>query len=205
MELLADRGRRVTVEELNTTRLLAHARKQAVQRKLDDLLIVDVDGHHYENEYLGDILPFMENDVLRQITMGGRARATHGAGSIFPSNAGLDPGHGRARDALSAARKREDRNRPPPRHPAWRALDGRHERRLLLPVPDRHAHARNASAEGDGERSVLGLQPLAHRKGAAGVGRASVFDAARCRSPIPMRRCAMWRRSATARASAASW
>ena len=35
MDLIADRGRRVTVEELNTSRLLAHARKQAVQRKLD--------------------------------------------------------------------------------------------------------------------------------------------------------------------------
>ena len=34
MDLIADRGRRVTVEELNTSRLLAHARKQAVQRKL---------------------------------------------------------------------------------------------------------------------------------------------------------------------------
>ena len=103
MELLADRGRRVTVDELNTTRLLAHARQQAVQRKLDDILIVDVDGHHYENEYIGEILPFMENDVLRQVTMGGRAaRAT--ARRHFPEQCGLDPGHGRARDALSAAR-----------------------------------------------------------------------------------------------------
>ena len=88
MELIAERGRRVTVDELNTTRLLAHARQQAAQRKLDDMVIVDVDAHHYENEYLGDILPYMESDVLRQITMGGRARATHGAGAIFPSNAG---------------------------------------------------------------------------------------------------------------------
>jgi hypothetical protein len=32
MDLIADRGRRVTIEELNTSRLLAHARKQAHQR-----------------------------------------------------------------------------------------------------------------------------------------------------------------------------
>src|SRR5439155_238260 len=38
MDLLADRGRRVSLEELNTSRLLAHARKQAVQRSLDDIL-----------------------------------------------------------------------------------------------------------------------------------------------------------------------
>ena len=87
MDLIADRGRRVTVDELNTSRLLAHARKQAVQRKLDDMLIVDVDAHHYENEHMGDILPYMENDVLRQVTMGGRGRRS-GRGGIFPTNAG---------------------------------------------------------------------------------------------------------------------
>jgi len=47
MDLIADRGRRVTVEELNTSRLLAHARKQAHARSFDDVLIVDVDAHHY--------------------------------------------------------------------------------------------------------------------------------------------------------------
>jgi hypothetical protein len=30
MDLISDRGRRVTVEELNTSRLLAHARKQVM-------------------------------------------------------------------------------------------------------------------------------------------------------------------------------
>src|SRR6476620_9955795 len=64
MEMLAERGRRVTVEELNTTKLLAHARRQAVQRKYDDMIIVDCDAHHYENENYDQILPFMENDVL---------------------------------------------------------------------------------------------------------------------------------------------
>jgi uncharacterized protein len=82
MDLIADRGRRVAIEELNTTRLLAHARKQAQQRKLDDILIVDVDAHHYENESLDEFLPFMENDVLRQLTLGGRAK---GRGSVIPT------------------------------------------------------------------------------------------------------------------------
>jgi hypothetical protein len=54
MDLLTERGRRMSVDELNTTRLLAHARKQAVQRKLDDVLIVDVDAHHYENEHYSE-------------------------------------------------------------------------------------------------------------------------------------------------------
>src|SRR4051794_1444951 len=45
MDLLADRGRLVSLDELNTTQLLAHARKQAVQRNLDDILVADVDSH----------------------------------------------------------------------------------------------------------------------------------------------------------------
>jgi predicted TIM-barrel fold metal-dependent hydrolase len=86
MDLIADRGRRVSVDELNTTRLLAHARQQAAQRKLDDMIIVDVDSHHYENENYAEILPFMENDVLKQVTMSGRAK---GRANIVPSHAGF--------------------------------------------------------------------------------------------------------------------
>ncbi len=86
MEMLAERGRRVTVEELNTTKLLAHARRQAVQRKYDNMLIVDCDAHHYENENYDQILPFMENDVLRQLSIGGRALGRRG---LVPSQAGF--------------------------------------------------------------------------------------------------------------------
>jgi uncharacterized protein len=86
MEMLAERGRRVTVDELNTSKLLAHARKQAVQRKYDDMLIVDCDAHHYENENYDQILPFMENDVLRQLSIGGRALGRRG---LVPSQAGF--------------------------------------------------------------------------------------------------------------------
>ena len=75
MGLVADRGRRVPIEELNTLRLLAHATKQVHQRNFNDLLIVDVDSHHYENERLPKILPFMENDVLRQLAMMREPRA----------------------------------------------------------------------------------------------------------------------------------
>jgi predicted TIM-barrel fold metal-dependent hydrolase len=92
MELMADRGRRVSVEEMNTTRLLAHARKQAVQRKFDDMLIVDIDAHHYENENFGEILPYMENDVYRQLTISGRAKGRH---SIVPGQTGFQDMGGR--------------------------------------------------------------------------------------------------------------
>ena len=92
MDLVADRGRRVTIEELNTSRLLAHARKQAVQRKLDDMLIVDVDAHHYENENYLEFLPYMENDVLKQLTLQGLQR---GRSSVTPVGVGYQDMGGR--------------------------------------------------------------------------------------------------------------
>ncbi|MDO9439413.1 MAG: amidohydrolase family protein [Beijerinckiaceae bacterium] len=92
MDLIADRGRRVTVEELNTTKLLAHAAEQARDRKFEDVMIVDCDAHHYENENFGEILPFMENDVFRQLTMSGRSKGRH---SIVPGQVGYQDMGGR--------------------------------------------------------------------------------------------------------------
>jgi uncharacterized protein len=79
------------VEELPPTQLLAHAAKQARQRKYDEMLIVDVDAHHYENEHYSEILPFMENDVLRQLTMAGGRRAR----GVVPQTVGYQDMGGR--------------------------------------------------------------------------------------------------------------
>ena len=107
MDLIADRGRRVTVEELNTSRLLAHARKQAHQRKFDDLLIVDVDAHHYENEHYDEFLPYMENDVLRQLSMAGRG--TKQRPGLVPMPTGYQDMGGRVtRYPLRSSEKTED-------------------------------------------------------------------------------------------------
>jgi predicted TIM-barrel fold metal-dependent hydrolase len=92
MDLVADRGRRVTIEELNTTRLLAHARKQAVQRKLDDMLIADVDAHHYENENFREFIPYMENEVAKQLALNSVNR---GRGGITLQNVGYQDMGGR--------------------------------------------------------------------------------------------------------------
>jgi predicted TIM-barrel fold metal-dependent hydrolase len=92
MDLVSDRGRRVTVEELNTTKLLAHARKQADARKFDDILIVDCDAHHYEHENFGEIIPYMENEVFKQLTMSSRSK---GRGTIVPGHVGYQDMGGR--------------------------------------------------------------------------------------------------------------
>ena len=45
-----------------------------LSRKLEDVLIVDVDAHHYESEHMSEILPFMENDVLKQLAISAGAK-----------------------------------------------------------------------------------------------------------------------------------
>ena len=106
MDLIADRGRRVTIEELNTSRLLAHARKQAHARSFDDVLIVDVDAHHYENENYDEFLPYMENDVLRQLTVAGRKR---NRSNVAPVQIGYQDLGGRVtRYAMRSTEKTDD-------------------------------------------------------------------------------------------------
>jgi uncharacterized protein len=106
MDLIADRGRRVSVDELNTSQLLAHATQQAHQRKFDDMVIVDVDAHHYENESIKDILPFMENDVLRQLSMAQTMKG--GRGTIMPHQIGYQDTGGRVtRYPLRSSEKTE--------------------------------------------------------------------------------------------------
>ena len=47
--------RDLAVEEFDTTTLLEHAAQQAIDRKYEDFLIVDVDSHHYETESIQEI------------------------------------------------------------------------------------------------------------------------------------------------------
>ncbi len=92
MDLIAERGRRVPVEDLNTTKLLAHARKQADARRFDDILIVDVDAHHHETEHQKEFLQYVENDVLRQQIMQSFLK---GRGNILPNMTGNQDMSGR--------------------------------------------------------------------------------------------------------------
>ena len=69
MDLPLSDHRRMAFEEFDTTKLLAHASKQAAERGYKNFPIVDVDSHHYESESLGQILEYMEDPVLQQLAM----------------------------------------------------------------------------------------------------------------------------------------
>jgi predicted TIM-barrel fold metal-dependent hydrolase len=71
------RFRDPAVEEFDTRTLLAQATKQAAQRRYEDFQIVDVDAHHYESEHFHEIVPFIEDPVVRQYAL---AKGRMGAG-----------------------------------------------------------------------------------------------------------------------------
>jgi len=58
--------RDLSVEEFDTKTLLAHANQQAIQRRYEDFLIVDVDAHHYETESFAQICNYIEDPVMRE-------------------------------------------------------------------------------------------------------------------------------------------
>ena len=109
MEPVSDVHRRLSQEELNTSKLLAHARRQANERKFDDFLIVDVDSHHYENEHMREILQFMESPVLRQLSSAGVAR---GRGNLIPQSIGFQDMGGRVTRYMLRGTEKTPKDKP---------------------------------------------------------------------------------------------
>ena len=52
-------------EQFDTRRLLAHAEQQAIQRRYEDFMIIDVDAHHYETGSYKDIFEYIDDPVMR--------------------------------------------------------------------------------------------------------------------------------------------
>jgi predicted TIM-barrel fold metal-dependent hydrolase len=69
MDLPLSDFRRMAVEEFDTSKLLAHAARQANERGYKNFPIVDVDSHHYESESLNEILAYMDDPVIQQLAM----------------------------------------------------------------------------------------------------------------------------------------
>jgi predicted TIM-barrel fold metal-dependent hydrolase len=86
--------RRMAVEEFDTTKLLAHAARQARERGYERFPIVDVDSHHYESESLDQILEFMDDPVLQQLAMSASRGNAKGVG-VLPGGVGYQDMGGR--------------------------------------------------------------------------------------------------------------
>ncbi len=57
--------RDLSIASTDTKTLLAHADQQSIQRRYEDFLIVDVDGHHFETASFAQICEFIEDPVMR--------------------------------------------------------------------------------------------------------------------------------------------
>ena len=68
------------VDEFDTAQLLANAARQRDERNLADVFIVDADSHHYETESVTELLGYIEDPVMKQLSMSalGVARKSRG-------------------------------------------------------------------------------------------------------------------------------
>jgi len=82
MDLPLSDFRRMAVEEFDTSKLLAHASRQAAERGYKDFPIVDVDSHHYELESFNEILEYMDDPVLQQLAMSASQTGMRGTGML---------------------------------------------------------------------------------------------------------------------------
>jgi uncharacterized protein len=83
----------MTIEGFHTGKHLANARAQAESRRLDEVLIVDVDCHHYETDNFAEILEYIEDPVLRQTAI--NTFAYKGAASVLFDQPGYQDVGGR--------------------------------------------------------------------------------------------------------------
>jgi hypothetical protein len=72
-------GRTINIdEEFDTSEHLANATRQAIDRGYEDMLIVDVDAHHYESDAWNEIISYIEDPVIRHEGGGGAAASLIG-------------------------------------------------------------------------------------------------------------------------------
>ena len=67
--------RDLSLAEIDTKTLLSHASEQAIQRRYEDFLIVDVDGHHFENQSYAEICEYIEDPGDARLRPSTRASA----------------------------------------------------------------------------------------------------------------------------------
>jgi hypothetical protein len=71
-------------ESYDTRDTLRNAQRQAQERGLDRLLIVDADSHHYETESWEDVTSYIEDPVIRHEAQGGGVMKLVGQTPLLP-------------------------------------------------------------------------------------------------------------------------
>ena len=111
MDQVASAVRDLSTEEFDTSTLLKNASRQAEERNYDDIFIMDVDSHHYENESFGQIAEFIEDPTVRHLALS-KAKIGGGRTNFQPSQIGFQDVGGR----VTRYPKRKLENTPPSPH-----------------------------------------------------------------------------------------
>jgi uncharacterized protein len=72
----------------DTRDALGHAARQARERGFQDVLIVDVDAHHYETESWAEIVEYIEEPVIRHLAQNGGVSKLIGGSTMIPTQVG---------------------------------------------------------------------------------------------------------------------
>jgi len=94
VDLPLSNDRRMKVEEFDSGKMLAHAKRQAKDRGYDQFPIVDVDSHHYELESFNEILEYMSDPVMKQLAQMANSGNSKGVG-VMPGGVGYQDMGGR--------------------------------------------------------------------------------------------------------------
>ena len=94
MDTLDIKYREPAAEEFDSRTLLKNAERQARQRHYEDTLIIDVDAHHYENELFDQIVPFIEDPIIRH-TASAKKGMSAGRPTLMNSQVGFQDVGGR--------------------------------------------------------------------------------------------------------------
>jgi hypothetical protein len=85
MELpTSDRYHKMSVDSFDTTKLLKNAARQRDARNLQDVLIIDADGHQYESESIQEIVEYLDDEVLHHLASANPAILSAGRGAYQP-------------------------------------------------------------------------------------------------------------------------
>ena len=94
MDTLDVKYRDPSLEEFDSRTLLKNAELQARQRHYEDVHIIDIDAHHYENESFDQIAEFIEDPVIRQ-TASAKKGMSAGRPTLMNSQVGFQDVAGR--------------------------------------------------------------------------------------------------------------
>ncbi len=83
------------VDAMDTSKVMSHARKAADKRNLDDVLVIDVDAHHFETDSLREMAEYIEDPVQRQAIKSSTLLPGGSSTSFMPPNVGFQDMGGR--------------------------------------------------------------------------------------------------------------